>query len=58
MAENQKEVRVTLRLPPNLHELVRELAKADSQSLNAELVQLIWTGLPATVKRVADRVGA
>lgn len=45
MPESNDEVRVTVRLPANLHQQITAAATTDRHSLNAEIVTLLEWGL-------------
>lgn len=40
------DVRLTLRLPPDLHELIRARADRERRSMNSEIVALLRDGAP------------
>lgn len=52
MVENTDEVRVTIRLPADLHQMVKNAAVTDRRSLNAEVVTLLEIAM-AVVQRPA-----
>ena len=45
-SSDAKEVRVTLRLPADLHAALRQLAERDDRSLNREIVALLRAAIP------------
>ena len=49
--DDRCEVRYSLRLPPDLHEALVELARREDRSLNQEIIHLLRQG----VRRAAQR---
>ena len=43
----EEDTRITLRMPPELHKRVKDVASADKRSLNAEVLVLIEEALRA-----------
>ena len=50
-----KEIRITLRLPADLHAALQQMAKADDRSLNREIVALLRTAAEPIVDADAYR---
>jgi predicted HicB family RNase H-like nuclease len=51
VVEDKREVRYALRLPPELHRAVVELARSEDRSLNQQIIALLRQG----VKRAEQR---
>ena len=49
--EDEREVGYSLRLPPDLHRALVEMARREDRSLNQQLVYLLWQA----VRRDAER---
>lgn len=45
--EYTDQIRITLRLPEELHQMIAELARRDLRSLNAEIVTLLRRAIEA-----------
>ena len=49
--ESKREVRYALRLPPDLHAALGELARREDRSLNQQLVRLLRDGIRREERR-------
>ena len=49
--EGKREVRYSLRLPPELHEALVELARREDRSLNQQLVYMLRRGVRRAARR-------
>ena len=49
--EGKREVRYSLRLPPELHEALVELARREDRSLNQQLVSMLRQGVRRSAQR-------
>jgi len=47
-------VRLTLRLPPELHQLLTQRARAERRSLNGEIEYLLWQSFALSVDAYAN----
>lgn len=50
--------RITLRVPPELHQLLSERARAEHRSLNSQIEYLLWQSFNLSVDAYARERGA